>query len=172
MQRLEPKKNEGNNNQALGRSRGGFGTKIHMIVDSSGTPLNFEITGGEAHDSPHLISVLNGISIESSNPGRPRTRPRSLSADKAYSSRKNRFALYQRGIKANIPRKSNEEDGRSRFDSGLYRDRNIVERVFGWLKEKRRIGTRFDKLKSSFEAMICLALCEISFRRIDSSDRA
>lgn len=93
--------------------------------------------------------------------GRPRQRPRRLAADKACSTRRVRDWCRAHGIKAVIPHKSNEaacHDGRVRFDRDAYRHRAVVEQCVGWLKECRRVGTRFEKLAVNYHAMLQLAI--------------
>ena len=95
--------------------------------------------------------------------GRPRKRPSILAGDKGYSCRRVRDWLRRYGITALIPRKDNEllrHDGRSTFDKQTYRRRSIVEQTICWLKECRRIGTRFEKLAISFLAMMKLAMIQ------------
>lgn len=93
--------------------------------------------------------------------GRPRKRPAALAGDKGYSCRWIRAWLRRHKIRAVIPRKSNEhQDERMRFDANDYRRRNIVECCVGWLKECRRIATRFEKLAVNFLAMLKLAIIE------------
>ena len=89
--------------------------------------------------------------------GRPRRRPEALAGDKAYSSQGIRDWLKKRGIKDVIPTKSNEKP-RPGFDKEAYRRRNVIERCIGWLKECRRILTRFEKLAVNFVAMFKLAM--------------
>src|SRR5690606_6040383 len=84
---------------ALGRSRGGFGTKLHLIVDGHGIPLAASISPGQAHESKHLEPVLEAVRIQRSGPGRPRSRPRALAGDKGYSYARVRRYLRRRGIK-------------------------------------------------------------------------
>lgn len=70
---------------SLGRSRGGFGTKLHLIVDGHGIPLAASISPGQAHESKHLEPVLEAVRIPRPGRGRPRCRPRALAGDKGYS---------------------------------------------------------------------------------------
>ena len=74
----------------IGRSRGGLTTKTHAIVDGGLRLLTFTLTGGNAHDSPLLPVLLDGLAGERIGSGRPRTRPDHLLADKAYSARAHR----------------------------------------------------------------------------------
>ena len=81
---------------ALGRSRGGWGTKTHAAIDQHRGLLSFLLTPGQDGDSPQFIPVLEQIRIARPGPGRPRQRPDRVLADKAYSSRANRAWLRQR----------------------------------------------------------------------------
>ena len=103
---------------------------------------------------------MDGIAIPQ-RIGRPRTRPNKLAADKGYSVPRVRDWLRSRGIKSVIPHRSNERaygDGRIKFDRMAYRQRAVVEQCVGWMKESRRIGTRFEKLAVNFHAMLQLAM--------------
>ncbi len=141
-----------------GRSRGGFGTKIHLATDGSGLPLNIVLSPGQAHESPFAQRLLDGIGVQRQN-GSMKRRGHAVLADKAYSGRALRNELKNNGIKAVIPRKSNEKmasDGRAQLDRDAYRNRNVVERCFGRLKEYRRIATRYDKTARNYLAMVKL----------------
>jgi len=103
--------------------------------------------------------------------GRPRTRPDAVAGDKAYSCGRIRRWLRQYGIKCVIPRKNNEHrDARHKFDDDQYRQRSVVECCIGWIKECRRIATRFEKLAVNYLAMLKLAIIE-RYLRICFSDR-
>lgn len=147
---------------ALGRSRGGLSTKIHAVVDGRGLPIAIVTTGGQRHDGAMLEDVLDEIRVPRIGPGRPRTRPDAVVADKAYSSGVTRRMLAARGIKTVIPQKSNEKNARKNKGSGggrppsldeeAYRGRNIVERHFGLAKQWRAIATRYDKKATNYRA--------------------
>ena len=103
---------------------------------------------------------MDGIAIPQ-RLGPPRKRPKKLAADKGYSVPRVRDWLRARGIKPVIPHKENEAaryDGRVSFDRGAYRRRAVVEPCVGWMKESRRIGTRFEKLAVNFHGMLQLAM--------------
>ena len=68
----------------MGRSRGGFGTKLHLVVDGHGIPLAATLSAGEAHESKHLATVLEAVCLRGKG-GRPRRRPKKLAGDKGYS---------------------------------------------------------------------------------------
>ncbi len=104
--------------------------------------------------------------------GRPRTRPRRLAGDKAYSAPRIRKALRRRGIGAVIPRREDElKRRRVPFDRQTYRRRSIIEQRIGWIKESRRIATRYEKLALNFLAMVKLTMIQSYLQRL-SSDRA
>jgi transposase len=99
-----------------------------------------------------------------------RTRGYAFAADKVYSSKAIRDWLRQHKIEAVIPAKSNERKKCS-LDREKYRQRNVVERCINWLKEARRIATRYEKMAVNFLAMAKLAIIQRCFRLLDSSDR-
>jgi IS5 family transposase len=89
--------------RALGRRRGGFGTKIHLRTDRKGNPLVFALTGGEKHDAPQLVRLVDAGEIKHVRRGRPRLRTKRLAGDKGYDSTALRTALRRRGIEPIIP---------------------------------------------------------------------
>ena len=140
---------------ALGRSRGGLTTKAHLLVDGRCRPLVIAVTPGQAGDSPALPLLLDELRVPRRGPGRPRTTPAALRADKAYSSRAHRARLRRRGIKAVIPepadqvrhrRNRGSRGGRPvEYDRDDYKGRNTIERAFNRLKNWRGLATRYDK---------------------------
>lgn len=131
------------------------------------------MTAGQVHESTCLESVMNGIAIPQ-RVGRPRKRPQKLAADKGYSMSRVRDWLRAHGIKPVIPHKDNETaryDGRVKFDKVSYRQRCVIEQCVGWMKECRRIGTRFEKLAVNFHGMLQLAMIG-QYLKILFSDRA
>jgi transposase len=136
-----------------------------VVTDGAGTPLALEVTAGQVHESTQAESVI-GKAV-ACRIGRRRKRrkrrykPRKLAGDKGYSVTRIRDWLRQRGIKPVIPHKENElarHDSRVRFDQEAYRGRAVVEQCVGWLKEYRRIGTRFEKLAVNYHGMLQLAM--------------
>jgi len=101
---------------------------------------------------------------------RRRRRPDAVAGDKAYSMLRIRAWLSQRSIEAVIPTKSNQQ--RERFNKRKYKRRNVVERCIGWLKESRRVATRYEKLATHYLAMIKLAMIQRCLRILDPSNRA
>ncbi|MFE7581114.1 IS5 family transposase [Streptomyces gardneri] len=161
--------------QALGRSRGGLSTKVHLASDSRARPLALRVTAGQAGDAPAFETVMAGIRVPRSGPGRPRTRPDAVLADRAYSSRAIRSHLRRRGIRAVIPQPSDQVGHRLRrgraggrppaFDAEAYRQRNAVERCINRLKQWRGLAMRTDKLAIAYQAALHLASILIWARR-------
>ncbi|WP_435847893.1 IS5 family transposase [Streptomyces fradiae] len=153
--------------QALGRSRGGLTTKLHLACDGRGLPLAVVVTPGNVNDSTVFDTVMDELRVPRTGAGRPRLRPDAVVADKAYSSRAIRQSLRRRGIRAVIPERADQKANRLRrgkaggrppaFDRELYRARNVVERCFNRLKQFRAIATRFDKLATRYKAGVHLA---------------
>ena len=137
--------------QALGYSRGGFSTKIHIRAEGHGKPVTFTLTGGERHEQVALPALLDRGAVRRRGPGRPRLRPRRLAGDKGYSSKTVRERLRRRRIGAVIPRRSTEPRQRH-FDRAAYRQRNRVERLINRFKQFRAIATRYDKLAEMYHA--------------------
>jgi transposase len=157
---------------ALGRSRGGFGTKIHLVTDSHGLPLAAEVSAGQRHESIYAEPVLEAVRLRGRN-GRLRNRPRAVAGDKGYSYARVRRYLRRRKIKAVIPTRKDQRR-RPGFDKEAYRRRNVVERCLSWLKECRALATRFDKLAVNYLATVKLAILRQYLRKLapnDSSDR-
>jgi transposase len=148
-------------NEALGRSRGGLSTKIHILCDSRGHPLHAHLSPGQAHESTSLEALLEGCHVADEVLDVP-LRPVALAGDKGYRAEWIDEYLLGRAIQPVIPSKS-PEDRAARlvdFDRQRYRQRNIVERLIGWLKECRRILTRFEKRAANFLGMIKLAFIQ------------
>ncbi len=102
---------------------------------------------------------------------RRRVKPRKVACDKGYSVKRIRDWLKAQRIKPVIPHKENEKarhDGRVKFDADAYRGRSVVEQCVGWLKENRRIGTRFEKLAVNFHGMLLLAMIKRYFKLLFS----
>jgi len=140
----------------LGRSRGGFGTKIHIACDRSGVFFETILSPGQDHESTYFEELMETISVPSRR-GRSKKRPKMLCGDKGYSAGHIRAWSKSRRIKAVIPYKSNEKGRLLPFDKETYRQRNQVERMIGRLKEYRRIATRYDKLSVHYHASIKIA---------------
>src|SRR6202035_1128672 len=130
-------------NQAIGRSRGGLTTKIHMIGDALGNPLAFTLTAGQVHDITQAETLPSQV------------QPEALLADKGYDADAYIASLRGRAIQPVIPLKANRKTKRD-CDFALYRERNLVERFFNKIKHFRAIATRYDKLATNFLAAVQL----------------
>ncbi len=132
--------------QAVGKSRAGHTTKIHLAVDSYGLPIEFTVTGGEIHDSTAASELIEQLP--------PST---AIVADKGYDSRKIREQIKSKGACAVIPRRSNSVIGNNGMDGSLYRHRHLVENAFARLKQFRGLATRYDKLKRNYQSVVAMA---------------
>ncbi|MFI6650489.1 IS5 family transposase [Streptomyces sp. NPDC050529] len=142
--------------QALGRSRGGLTTKVHLACDGRGLPLAILVTPGNVNDSTAFDAVLDALRVPRTGVGRPRRRPDAI-----------RQTPRRRGIRAVIPERVDQKANRVRrgraggrppaFDRELYKARNVVEHCFSRLKQLRAVATRFDKLAARYRAGLHLA---------------
>ena len=134
--------------QALGRSRGGFSTKIHLKTDFDGLPLDFHLTGGEASDCSEFQTSLDiGPDIQS----------RVAVTDKGYDSLRNRASARTRGITPVIPRRKTAKDRGRFFPTMLYKTRARIEQTVGKLKRFKRVALRCEKTAASFSAIVSFA---------------
>ena len=138
------KKSEGGDH-GIGKSVAGNTSKIHLAVDSNGNPIEFEVSGGEVHDSrvaPDLIAKLPPSDF--------------LIADTGYDSENLREQIRRKKGTPVIPRKKNSKTGNEDIDWDLYKCRHQVENNFARLKHFRGIATRFHKLKRNFLGALTL----------------
>ncbi|WP_370880221.1 IS5 family transposase [Streptomyces aurantiacus] len=160
--------------ECLGRSRGGFTTKIHLVADGRCRPIAFVLTPGHYGDGPQFERVLEQIAVPRSGVGRPRTRPDHVLADRAYTSRSNRRYLRRRGIPHTIPERLDQQRHRRNrgsrggrptgFDSERYKKRNTVERAINRLKGFRAVATRYEKRAYIYLGTVTLAALLIWLR--------
>jgi transposase len=148
---------------ALGRSRGGFGTKIHLVCEKHGFIVALHITAGQAHESKAFEPTM-ARPLFHRHQGKGRW-PNQLAGDKGYSYPRIRHWCRKRRIKAVIPTRSDQPRDEG-FDKTTYRQRNIIERVVGWYKEYRSLGTRYEKLAVNYVAMWLIAIIEKALKRL------
>ena len=123
--------------QALGRSRGGFSTKIHVSVDGLGNPLRFILTGGQQHDITQAEELIAGYAGEH------------VLAEKGYDAQEFRQHILDLGMMPVIPPRSNRKEPAD-YDRHLYRERHLVECFINKIKHYRRIFSRFEKLDTRY----------------------
>ena len=150
----------GGEGEALGRSQGGFSTKLHLRAEGNGRPITAVLTGGERHEQTALERRLDQGAIRRPGRGRPRLRPLKVAGDKAYSSPTAPRRIRRRGITPVIPTKSNARCN-PRFARAAYRQRNRIERLINRLKQSRRIATRYEKRAINYHAMITIGMIKL-----------
>jgi transposase len=148
---LAPKKRGGQAEQALGRSRGGFSTKIHVSVDGLGNPLRFRLTGGQRHDITQAPALIEGFSADY------------VIADKAYDAADFLDLVVKSGAESVIPSTPRRNEQRE-HDRHLYKERHLVECFINKIKHYRRVFSRFDKLASRYLGFLHLTAVMIWLR--------
>ena len=120
--------------------------------------MHFVLTPGQTYESRALIDLLEGIEVVDHDE-ESMAYPVQLAGDKGYRAAWIDEYLQDLGIEPVIPSKANEDPAARDvvFDREAYRDRNIVERLVGWLKESRRILTRFEKTAKNYAGMLKMA---------------
>lgn len=130
--------------QALGRSRGGFGTKLHAVVDALGLPVRFAIGPGQQNDMAAACGLVQGLSAGQ------------VIADRAYDAHQLHDVILDQGGKPVIPPRRHRRYQHA-YDKIAYRNRWGIEGFFAKLKQWRRIATRYDKLAATFLGFVKLA---------------
>lgn len=131
--------------EGLGRSRGGFGTKACVLADASGRAIGFKLAPGQAHElplAPALLALLVAI-------------PRWILGDRGYSSHLFLTLIWNLGARPAIPPRRNEAP--VACPPWIYHNRNLVERLWNRLKEWRAVATRYEKTARSFMGVLCMA---------------
>jgi transposase len=137
-------KNGGQAAQALGRSRGGFSTKIHVSVDALGNPLRFRLTAGQQHDITQAEALIIDYECEY------------VIADRAYDADDFVQFVISSGAIPVIPPRPNRKDLRG-YDEYLYQERHLVECFINKIKHYRRVFSRFEKLDSRYLGFLYFA---------------
>src|SRR5271154_1293554 len=138
-----------NGPQAIGKSRGGWNTKIHMVAANARTAITFALSPGNAHDAPEGRALLSELG--------PMPENLCLLMDRAYEGDETRQLVLDLGMVPVVPPKSNRIEPWE-YDRALYKKRNEIERLFRRLKGFRRIFSRFEKLDVVFVAFLYFAL--------------
>lgn len=137
-----PQSRGGQASQALGRSRGGFTTKVHITVDALGNPLRFQLTGGQRHDITQAPDLIADLDFEH------------LIADRSYDADDFIALIQARGAQPVIPPRANRREPRE-YDTYLYQERHLIECFVNKIKHYRHIFSRFDKLDTSYLGFLC-----------------
>lgn len=132
------------NTQGLGRSKGGFTSKIHASVDALGNPLKFIITAGQQSDYTQADMLINGITNAY------------VIADKGYDSIAFRLKITEQNCISVIPPRVNRKK-QYEYDRHLYKERHAIECLFSKIKHFRRVFSRFDKSLRNFSAFLSFA---------------
>lgn len=127
--------------QALGRSRGGFSTKIHVTVDGLGNPLRLRLTAGQRNDVTQAEAMIADLSFAY------------VLADRGYTGQDFRAQILDSGAQPVIPSKKNAKEAHA-YDTWRYRERHLVECFIGKIKHFRRVFSRFDKLARRYLAFL------------------
>jgi len=131
--------------EAVGRSRGGFGSKACVIADASGRAIGFALAPGQAHELPMVPLLLAFLTVI----------PLWIVADRGYASHAFRTLIWNLGARPAIPAKRNEAP--VDCPPWIYHNRNRVERLWSRLKEWRAVATRYEKTARSFMGVLCMA---------------
>jgi transposase len=148
---LAHKKSGGQEQQALGRSRGGFSSKIHITVDGLGNPLRVRLTPGQTHESTQAQALLEGLSGQH------------VIADRGYAGQPLVDWIVEQGAIAVIPPHQRAKQARD-YDRWLYRERHLIECFINKIKHFRRVFSRFDKLASRYLGFLHL-VCTLIWLR-------
>jgi transposase len=126
-------------------------TKVHLICDSHGNPIDFVLTGGQTHDCTQSCTLLLGKTAVA------------VLADKGYDDNRTRSTIQEMGAEVVIPSRSCRKEAID-HDAYLYRARHAVENVFAKMKHFRSLATRYDKLTRNYAARVAIACMVIWLR--------
>lgn len=130
--------------QGLGRSKGGFSSKLHAACDALGNPIRFFVTAGQRSDYIKALDLIEDKAMDA------------LIADKGYDANYMVDAVKSIDAEAVIPPRSQRKTPRE-YDQELYKERNLIERMFNKLKHFRRVATRYDKLDIAYLGFVFIA---------------
>jgi transposase len=133
--------------QAIGKSRGGNTTKIHLVCEKSGKPIHFHLSGGNIHDCTLAEHLLDAVDTEGTE---------HIVGDKGYDSDAIRDQIQGLGSEAVIPFKINRKDP-GKLKKKVYRKRHRIENAFCSLKQFRSVATRYEKLALHYAGVVSMA---------------
>ena len=143
--------------QGIGKSRGGYTSKIHAATDENGKAMCILITSGNVYDSTQAENLLHDTIHKKAY----------VVGDKAFDSEQLLNYIEEKGAISVIPPRKNRKEQR-KYDKVIYKNRNQIERFFNRLKQFRRIATRYDKLLLSFLSLVQLAVVFITIPKFSS----
>jgi transposase len=138
------KKSDGQESQALIRSRGGFSTKIHASVNALGNPLRFLLTGGQQDDITQADDLIAEFDFDR------------IIANRASDAEEFLKQIAGKQAEAVIPPRKNRKEPRE-YDPHLYKEHHLIECFFNKIKHYRRIFSRFVKLDQRHHGFLCFA---------------
>lgn len=152
----------------VGKTKRGKGTKWVVLADGVGTPLGAYLDAASPSEVKLLGKTLKTVSVRRLGPGRPRTRPKRLIADRGYDSDPLRERLLERGIRPIIPHRANRKKPPSQDGRELrrYRKRWIIERTIAWLGYFRRLTVRWDRMMETYRGFFHMACALITLRKL------
>ena len=153
LQQPVPQKNGGQQSAALGRSQGGFTTKLNAAVSDAFLPLRFTLTAGARHDVTQALALIDGYTCQY------------IIADAAYDSDALRETIVAQGAVAVIRPRKNRVEHRP-YDKQVYKRRNVIERFFHRLKQYRRVATRYDKYADRYLGFVYFAALLITAKKM------
>ena len=153
---------------AIGKTKRGKGTKFMVVVDGEGVPIGVSVHSASPAEITLIEETLSTIRVPRGGPGRPRSRPERLIADKAYDSDPFRERLLRRGIELIAPHRSNRRRPKTQDGRALrrYRRRWKVERSFAWLQNYRRLVVRWERQAKMYLAFIHVACILLTLRAL------
>ena len=152
LRRVPPKKG-GQQSEALGRSQGGFTTKLNAAVNDAFLPLRFTLTAGARHDVTQAPALITGYTCQY------------IIADAAYDADALRETIVAQGAVAVIRPRNNRVEDRP-YDKEVYKRRNVIERFFHRLKQYRRVATRYDKYADRYLGFVYFAALLITAKKM------
>ena len=155
---MRSRRRGGSERNALGRSRGGFSTKINARTNAQGLPIGIVITPGQVHDVKAYTGLMDEVDDD----------PKQMLADKGYDSDAVRDDIRARGGEALIPTRATRKV-QQLVDKAIYALRNRIERFFNRVKNSRRVATRYDKLIESFAAFVILSTIRLWIRFVHAT---
>jgi transposase len=145
------RRKRGIQDQAIGKSRGGFSTKIHIAVDALGNALRLLYTAGQVHESTKAEALIDDLQAQN------------IIGDKAFDSDRFRAHVAQRNMAAVIPSNASRSCAIP-HDPDLYKERHLVECFINKIKHFRRVATRYDKTIASYASFVAVAACMVWMR--------